>query len=225
MDGRKITVLIVDDHGVFRTGLRTLLATMPEIDILGEASNGQEMCEKAIELRPDVIITDIEMPVMSGAEATKELCKKIPYCRVLVITVDTKEETVLRMIEAGAMGYILKNAEPQEIRDAISAVDVYKPYFCKTVTQMLTEIVSRHLKFPRQEVVFSDREKEIIQLICDEYTSKAIAFTLNLSKRTIEGHRTRIMDKIGAKSVAGVIAYAIENRIYKKGDKGTGDRG
>ncbi len=220
MDSRIVTVLIVDDHGVFRTGLRTLLGGMPEISIVGEAANGKEMYEKGMELRPDVIVTDVELPVMTGVEATRELCKRIPYCRVLVLTVDAKEETVLRMLEAGAMGYILKNAEPQEIRDAICTVDLYKPYFCKPVTQMLTQIVSRHLKFPpKPEVIFSEREKEIIKLICDEYTSKAIAFTLNLSKRTIEGHRTRIMDKIGAKSVAGVIAYAIERGIYKKDDR------
>jgi two-component system response regulator NreC len=212
-----ITVLIVDDHGVFRTGLKTLLAGVPRIQVLGEAVNGREMVEKALQLLPDVIITDVDMPVMTGIEATKELCKKIPYCRVLVLSVDAKEETVLKMIEAGAMGYILKNAEPDEIRDAIYMVNLYKPFFCKLITQMLTEIVSRHLKFPpRPEVVFSEREKEIIKLICDEYTSKAIAFTLNLSKRTIEGHRTRIMDKISAKSVAGVIAYAFEKGIYKK---------
>lgn len=215
-----ISVLIADDHALFRTGLRTLLAGIPGIAVVGEAVNGQEMVEMGLLLKPDVIITDVEMPIMSGAEATRVLCKKIPYCRVLVLSVHTKEDVVLKMIEAGAMGYILKNAEPLEIQEAIFVVEQYKPFFCKLVTKMLTEIVSRHLKFPpKAPIFFSERETEIIKLICDEYTSKAIAFTLNLSKRTIEGHRTRIMDKIGAKSVAGVIAFAYESGIYKKEEK------
>ncbi len=220
MEDDAINVLIADDHALFRSGLITLLSGIPGVTVVGEASNGQELVEKALLLQPDVIITDVDMPVMNGAEATRILVKKIAYCRILVLSAHTSQETVLKMIEAGAMGYLLKNAEVDEIREAIRVINEYRPFFCKMVTKMLTEIVSRHLKFPLKEpVVFSERETEIIKLMCEEYTSKAIAFTLNLSKRTIEGHRTRIMDKIGAKSIAGVIAFAYENGIYKKDEK------
>ncbi len=217
MEEKTITVFIADDLTVFRTGLRTLLATIPHIQVVGEAGNGQEMIDKVLELLPDVIITDVEMTELSGIQATKELCNRIPYCRILALSAHAREETVLRMIEAGALGYILKNSDADEIREAIYTLHIYKPYFCKRVTEMLTQIVSRHLKMPPKAAVsFTERETEIIRLICDQYTSKAIAHTLNLSKRTIEGHRTRIMDKIGAKSVAGVIAFAFENGMYKK---------
>jgi DNA-binding NarL/FixJ family response regulator len=218
MERRNITVLIADDHQVFRTGLKTFLSGCPDFTVIGEAGDGQELVQLALELKPNVIITDIDMPVMSGIQAIKELCKHISYCRVLALSVHAMEDTVIRAIDAGAMGYILKSSETEEIKEAIYTLDNYKPYFCKTVSEMLTAIISRRFKVPaKTPVFFTDREIEIIKLICAEYTSKSIAYTLNLSKRTIEGHRTRIMDKIGAKSVAGLIAYAYETGIYKKG--------
>ena len=217
MERRNITVLIADDHQVFRAGLIAFLSGCPEFSVIGEAANGQDLLQMAIKLLPNIIITDIDMPLMNGIQATKELCKRIPYCRVLALSVHATEETVIKAIDAGVMGYILKSSDTSEIKEAIYTLDNYKPYFCKSVSEMLTAIISRRFKVPaKAPVFFTDREIEIIKLICAEQTSKAIAYSLNLSKRTIEGHRTRIMDKIGAKSVAGIIAYAYETGIYKK---------
>ena len=217
MERRNITVLIADDHQVFRAGLIAFLSGYPDFSVIGEAANGQDLLQMAIKLLPNIIITDIDMPLMNGIQATKELCKRIPCCRVLALSVDATEETVIKAIDAGVMGYILKSSDTSEIREAIYTLDNYKPYFCKSVSEMLTAIISRRFKVPaKTPFFFTDREIEIIKLICAEQTSKAIAYSLNLSKRTIEGHRTRIMDKIGAKSVAGIIAYAYETGIYKK---------
>ncbi|MES2331765.1 MAG: response regulator transcription factor [Bacteroidota bacterium] len=216
MERRNIRILIADDHILYRNGLRNLLTQVRNVEVIGEAANGQELVRRSIELTPDVILTDIGMPVMDGVLATKEIARRKLGCRVIVLSAHGKEEPILKMLEAGALGYVLKSAETEEISEAIRTVYNHKPYFCREITEKLTEIVSRNYQMPPQaDLSFTDREKEIMKLICREYTSKEIAITLNLSKRTVEGHRTRIMDKIGAKSIAGIITYALERGIYK----------
>lgn len=217
MENKCIKVLIADDHGVFRTGLRVLLSQLRNVEVIGEAVNGQELVRRTSELSPDVILTDIGMPIMDGIAATRELCRRKTGSRVIVLSAHDREEPILQMLEAGALGYVLKSADTLEISEAISTVYHHKPYFCKEVTDRLTEIVSRNYQSPvRSDAHFTDREKEIMRLICNEFTSKEIAYSLHLSKRTVEGHRTRIMDKIGAKSIAGIITYSVERGIYKK---------
>ncbi|MCK9404143.1 MAG: response regulator transcription factor [Chitinophagaceae bacterium] len=218
MEKKNIRVLIADDHCLFRTGLRTLLAQVKNLEIVGEAINGQDLIRRSIELSPDVILTDINMPVMDGIMATRELVRRKINNRVIVLSAYGKEEPILQMLEAGALGYILKTADTAEISEAIYTVYQHKPYFCKEISERLTEIVSRNYLLPhKSELFFSEREKDIMRLICREYTSKEIAYSLHLSKRTVEGHRTRIMDKIGAKSIAGIITYALEKEIYQRG--------
>ena len=217
MEKRNIKVMIADDHSVFRAGLRVLLSQIRNIEVVGEAGNGQELVRRSAELSPDVILTDISMPVMDGIAATKELCRRKTGSRVIVLSAHGGEEPILQMLEAGALGYLLKSADSIEISEAISTVYNHKPYFCKGITERLTEIVSKNYQSPaKTEANFTDREKDIMRLICNEFTSKEIAYTLHLSKRTVEGHRTRIMDKIGAKSIAGIITYSVEKGIYKK---------
>lgn len=220
MEKKTIKLMIADDHSLYRSGLRTLLNQLKHIQVVGEASDGQDLVNKSMDLSPDIILTDIGMPLMDGICATKEIIRRKSGSRVIVISAYGKEEPILRMLEAGALGYILKTADTDEISEAIDTVYQYKPYFCREITEKLTEIVSKNYQLPiRDETSFSDREKEIMQLICKEYTSKEIAYTLHLSKRTVEGHRTRIMDKIGAKSIAGIITYSVESGIYKKPQK------
>ncbi|MBV9986764.1 MAG: response regulator transcription factor [Chitinophagaceae bacterium] len=214
MEKASIRVLIADDHGVFRTGLKVLLSQFKNVHVVGEAGNGQELVRRSAELSPDVILTDIAMPVMDGIAATRELVRRKFPSRVIVLSAHGREEPLLQMLEAGALGYLLKSADSVEISEAISTVYHQKPYFCREITERLTEIVSRNYQSPvRAPVSFTDREKEIIRLICHEATSKEIAHALHLSKRTVEGHRTRIMDKVGAKSIAGVILYAVEKGL------------
>lgn len=217
MESRNIRVVIADDHSLFRTGLKTLLSQVRNVEIVGEAVNGQELIRRSIELSPDVILTDIGMPVMDGVIATKELARRKISNRVIVLSAYGKEEPVLQMLEAGALGYLLKTADTDEISEAINTVYRHKPYFCREITERLTDIVAKSYQMPiRVDVAFTEREKDIIRLICKEYTSKEIAYTLNLSKRTVEGHRTRIMDKVGARGIAGVITYALDKGIYRK---------
>jgi DNA-binding NarL/FixJ family response regulator len=217
MEKRNIKVIIADDHGIFRTGLRILLSQIRNVEVVGEAGNGQELVRRSAELLPDIVFTDIGMPVMDGIAATKELIRRKMGSRVIVLSAHGREEPILQMLEAGALGYVLKSADSEEISEAISTVYQHKPYFCREITERLTEIVAKNYQSPiKTDLSFTVREKEIMQLICHEYTSKEIAYTLHLSKRTVEGHRTRIMDKIGAKSIAGIITYSVEKGIYKK---------
>lgn len=211
---RSIRVVIADDHCLFRNGLRNLLSQIRHIEVIGEAMNGQELVRRSVELSPDIILTDINMPLMDGIMATREIARRRPGTGVIVLSAYNKEEPILRMLEAGALGYVLKSADNEEISEAISTVSEHKPYFCKEVTEKLTEIVSRNYQLPPDaDLHFTDREKEIMRLICREFTSKEIAYSLSLSKRTVEGHRTRIMDKVGAKSIAGIITYAFRSGI------------
>jgi DNA-binding NarL/FixJ family response regulator len=217
MEKRAIRLLIADDHLLYRNGLRDLLKQIKNVEMIGEAANGQELIRRAVELSPDVILTDISMPIMDGIAATKELIRRKICCRIVVLSAHSREELILKVLEAGALGYVLKSAETEEIAEAISTVYHHKPYFCREITEKLTEIVTKNYQMPTQaDIHFTDREKEIMRLICRECTSKEIAYTLNLSKRTVEGHRTRIMDKIGAKSIAGIITYALGRGIYRR---------
>lgn len=212
-----IRIVIADDHAVFRAGLRTFLEKFVDCKIVGETNNGEDLVEMVRSLVPDVIVTDIDMPRKSGIDAATDICKFNPSSRILILSVHASQQHIINMVDAGALGYILKSSDAEEIVEAIRTLAQHKPYFCKVATEKLTEIISRQLKVGTKETIhLSAREKEIIVLICAEYTSKAIAHTLHLSKRTVEGHRTRIMDKIGAKSVAGIITYAIENGIYTR---------
>ncbi len=211
-----IKVLIADDQQVFRKGLSALLNEMPGIELLGEAGNGAELIEKSLLLKPNVIVTDIKMPILDGVSATRELLKHIPACKVIALSAYANDQLILQMLESGAIGYLLKSAEAIEIKEAIEMVNLHKPYFCKEITQKLTEIVAKNYKLPDKSTAsFTERELEIIRLICNEFTSKEIAGQLHLSKRTVEGHRTRILEKIGAKSIAGIITYALSVGIYK----------
>ena len=214
---KSIKVLIADDQQVFRTGLSAIIKEMKGIELLGEASNGAVLIEKALTLHPDVIITDIKMPVLDGVSATKELNKQLPNSKVIALSAYAKDDLILHMLESGAIGYLVKTADAQEIQEAIETVNQHKPYFCKEITQILTEIVARNYKLPQKSsATFTERELEIIRLICKEFTSKEIAGQLHLSKRTVEGHRTRILEKMSVKSIAGLITYAIDEGIYKK---------
>lgn len=215
MQQSPIRIVMADDHAVFRAGLRTYLGKFPDCKVVGETNNGEDLVEMVRSLAPDVVITDIDMPRKNGIDAATEICKYNPSSRVLIISVHASQHHIVNMVDAGALGYILKSSDAEEIVEAIRTLSKHKPYFCKVATEKLTEIISKQLRVGQKEPIhLSGREKEIIRLICEEYTSKAIAYTLHLSKRTVEGHRTRIMDKIGAKSVAGIITFAIENGIY-----------
>ncbi|MCW3074975.1 MAG: LuxR family transcriptional regulator [Flaviaesturariibacter sp.] len=213
-----LRVVIADDHEIFRDGFRVMLKKQKGIELVGEAANGEELLERTASLQPDVVITDIRMPVMDGVTATKLLQRRFPTIGVIALSMFDEENLIVDMMEAGAKGYLLKNAHKEEIVDAINSVHNGKIYFCKHTSKKLIGLFgeSNYNPFKRKmDSELSEQELLIISLICREYSSKEIAVRLQLSPRTVESYRQELLNKIGARNVAGLVIYAIKNSIYR----------
>ncbi|TMI87326.1 MAG: response regulator transcription factor [Bacteroidetes bacterium] len=213
-----IRLVIADDHEIFREGLESLFNKQKEIELAGEAINGKQLLEQAERLLPDVILTDIKMPVIDGIEATKILTEKFPQIGIIALSMFEDENLIVEMLEAGAKGYLMKNAHKHEIIAAINAVYNQESYFCNHTTMKLAKLIGKSRFNPFKEPIkpgFTEKEREMIKLICQEFSNKEIATTLHQSPRTIEGYREKILEKTKAKNTAGIVIYAIKNGIYK----------
>lgn len=218
----RIRLLIADDHEIFRDGFRLLFRNEPDITICGEAADGKELIAKVHALRPDVVATDIQMPSMSGIEATRYIKANFPETKVIALAMFNEISDVSDMLSAGAQGFLLKNTEKEDIIEAIRTVHDNKSYFCHDTREKITRIIRLRIFKKKQvlsQVAFSERELQIIRLICQEYSTKQIAGELKLSDRTIDWHRENIMQKTGAKTLAGIIVYALTNDIYEHHDE------
>lgn len=208
--------MIADDHVIFRKGLKKILETIPQLNLIGEAENGLDLLSGVSRLRPDVILVDVCMPIMDGVMATRELCKRYTSPKIIALSVFGQETHIMEMLEAGAIGYVMKSAGRREIVEAIESVFDNRPYFCTESSKQITDLIEKYQSGYRNHlVVFTEREKDIIHLICQGCTSKEVASSLFISQRTVEGHRTRIMQKMRVKSIAGLVAYACEKGLYK----------
>jgi len=213
-----IRVVIADDHEIFREGLQGLIKKQPDMEFVGEAENGKRLIEVTEETVPDVILTDIKMPVVDGIEAAQVISKKFPQVSIIALSMFDDENLIVDMLEAGAKGYLIKNAHKQEIVAAIKTVYLQEFYFCNHSSMKLAKLIGKsrfnfHKDFPRPE--FSDNEKEVVRMICEELSTKEIASKLNLSSRTIDGYRERILEKMNVKNSAGIAVYAIKHGLYK----------
>jgi len=209
----KINVLIVDDHPVVRRGLWSCLDANPDLKVIGEAVNGEEAITKISELNPDVVLMDIAMPQMDGLEVTERLHKDMPEVKVLILTVQNSRESVLRMIRAGARGYILKDAPPDELVRAIQTVNNGEAFFSPPVARIALNQYVSELDQTDPLSRLSDREREVLVLIASGRSNKEIASALGIGVRTIETHRERIMRKLEIRSVAGLTKFAIANGL------------
>lgn len=213
-----IRIILADDHEIFRDGFKAMIKKQPSVDIIGEAANGEELVELTRKLKPDVVVTDIKMPKMDGLQATKILSEEFPDMGIVALSMIDEETLIVDMMEAGAKGYLLKNAHKNEIVEAIKSVNEGSIYYCDGASAKLTRMIAKSDKIPfnkkGSKPDLSQKEIDVILLICQEKTNKEIADELHLSIRTIEGYRDRIFEKIGAKNSAGVVIYAIRNRIY-----------
>ena len=212
----RIGVLIVDDHHLVRAGLVALIQNEPDMEVVGEASDGREAVEKAARLTPQVVLMDISMPGMDGIEATRRIRQTELSPRVLVLTQYDHEEYVRRVVQSGASGYILKSSVAEDLRRAIRAVAGGEQYFAPSVSKLMIESYVRTTTGQggqKSTIELTPRETEILQLIVDGHTNQQIAKKLHISVRTVEFHRANLTEKIGVRDTAGLVKYAIQKRI------------
>lgn len=211
-----IRVVVADDHGVVRKGLRLVLSEDPEIEIVGEACDGEEAVAMAESLAPDVMILDVAMPKRNGILAAAQIARSSPKIGLIMLSMYSDEEYLMRAISAGAKGYLLKDSAEPDLISAIRTVAAGKPFFSAVLNEALVadyvrKIHSQGLQDPYDSL--TDREKEVLQLLAHAKTSKEIAAQLHLSLHTVETHRTNLMQKLGLHSAAEVVLYAARKKL------------
>src|SRR5213593_203698 len=215
----KTTLLLADDHTVVRQGLRALLQAEPDIQIAGEADTGRQAVQLAKSLKPDVVVMDIAMPGLNGLEATRQILKLAPNTRVLILSSYSDDEYVHQSTEAGAAGYLLKQAAVTDLVKAIREVKsghaIYSPAISRRLVQRYRETLRRGVPVKKRTDVLTSRETEVLQLIAEGKANKQIAAELGLSIKTIEKHRQQLMNKLGIHDIAGLTRYAIAKGIIE----------
>ena len=212
----RIRVLLADDHTLFRKGIRTILDQMPDVEVAGEAANGQEAVDLARELVPDVILMDIKMPLLSGIEATRHVVKENPHIGVILVTMFDDPESAFAGMRAGARGYVLKEAEPQELRRAIDAAQRCEVMLCPIIAKKVLEHVGREVK-PREPGLpyeqLTQRELEVLQLAAEGLSNKEIAARLVISEKTAKNHIANIFSKLQVNDRTQAILYALRKGL------------
>ncbi len=212
---KNIKVVIVDDHTLFRDGLKLILSNSEGIHVVGEAADGKEFINQVDSFEDVTVLMDIEMPVMNGIETTRLAVERNPAIKIIALTMFEEYEYYYQMIEAGAKGFLLKNSEMDEVIQAIKEVNKGGNYFSKelllTIVQNMSELKSSHNKTDN----LSEREIEVLHLICKGFSNQEIADKLFLSKRTVDKHRANILEKTGSRNTASMVMYAIKNKIIR----------
>jgi len=212
-----IKVVLADDHEIFRDGMKLMLSKLPSVTLAGDASNGRELVKLVDDVKPDIVITDIKMPLMDGVEATKYITQHHPDIGVIALSMFDEISLIVEMLEAGASGYLVKDCDKAEIKEAIERVYQKEQYYCRHTGNKLMQVMARNARKENNKYTapsLSDKEKEIIQLICEQYTTKEIGEKLFMSPRTVEGYRLKILEKLDAKNTVGIVIAAIKYGLY-----------
>lgn len=211
-----IKVAIADDHKIFRKGVILSLRQYGNIKFVLEAENGQELIDQVAEADPDVILMDLKMPVKDGIETTKHINKFFPKIRILILTMYEDERFVGHLMDSGANGYLLKSTEPEEIKQGITDVMQNGFYLNNFVNRVLIKKNYAKQKFNpnlNSELIISDREKEVLTLVCMEHTAQEIAKRMEISARTVEAIKDRLMERFGVKNSVGLVFFAMKNSL------------
>ena len=205
-------VLIADDHGIVRSGVKLLLDRQPDIEVVAEADDGVEAVEKTIELHPDVAILDVSMPRMTGLQATHEIKQQAPDTQVLILSMHDDERYLFEALRAGAAGYVLKRAADQDLVDAVRAAGRGEPFLTASAQQTLIRDFLDRDSEPQE---LTPREQEVVKLIAEAHTNKEIAEILHLSEKTVESHRARVLQKLGMRDRVELVRYAIRRGLVE----------
>jgi len=209
-----IRVLLVDDHLLVRMGMRTLLNAVPGITVIGDTGDGRSALESVATLAPNIVLMDISMPELNGLEATTRIAKDYPLSRVIILSMHAHEEYVLQALRAGAAGYLVKNAAPEELELAIRAVARGETYLSPAISRhVVEELLGGGNKSANPVDALTPRQREILQLIAEGQSTKQIAATLSVSIKTIESHRAQLMERLDIRDVAGLVRFAIRHGV------------
>ena len=214
----RLRILLADDHTVVRQGLRKVLEDRPDWDVVAEAGDGREAVRQAEELKPDVAIIDVAMPLLNGIETTRQIARKAPATRILVLSMHSDEAYVNQILKAGATGYLLKDSADVDLLQAVEAVSKGKSFFSPAIAKVMLDDYVRQLAdkgiTDRYESL-SEREREIFQLIAEGKANKEMAALLSISTSTVETHRARIMEKLDLHSAAEIVLYAVRRGVIR----------
>ncbi|SFF50452.1 response regulator [Sunxiuqinia elliptica] len=215
MNNRQYQIILVDDHTLFRNGLRILLNNQQEYTICAEAANGEEFLELLDKQRPDLVLLDIDMPVMDGIEAANRALKKYPELKIITLSMYGEEDYYYKMVDAGVKGFLLKNSDINEVKAAMQTVLEGGSYFSSELLQNLVSSLRSKSQQHEKQNVLSERETEILILICQGFSNQEIADQLFISKRTVDKHRSNILEKSESKNTAQLVMYAIKNQLVE----------
>lgn len=210
----KIRIIIADDHQLFRNGLKILLNAFPEFEVTGEASNGEEFLKVIKDNCSDVALMDINMPEMDGIEATRKGLKICPDINIIALSMYGEEEYYYKMVDAGAKGFLLKDSDISEVKEAIITVKKGGSYFSQELLYHVIQKI-KHRELESKSANLSKREKEILLKICEGLSNQEIANTLFISKRTVDKHRANLLGKTNSKNTASLILFAIRNKLIE----------
>jgi DNA-binding NarL/FixJ family response regulator len=213
-----IRIVITDDHQLFRVGIANLLSGSPQIEIVGQAENGQEAIEKAKLLKPDIVIMDLTLPVINGVDATRILYNELPEVRILILSMHADKKYIKDALEAGAYGYLFKDCTYDQLIEAINTVYQGKKYLGDKITEVLIQdYLNKKEEIPFNSSELSDRESEILKLLAEGKTTRVISEKLFISVKTVGTHKQNILEKLNLKSSADLIKYAIRKGIVSIG--------
>jgi two-component system response regulator NreC len=212
----KLRILLGDDHTVVRQGLRKILESQPDWEVVGEAADGRETVAQTLELKPDVAVIDIAMPLLNGIEATRQIVRRLPDIAVLILSMHSDEAFITPALQAGARGYVLKDSADTELIRGVTAVAAGKSFFSPAAAKVMLDDYLRHLAskgiVDRYEAL-SEREREIFQLIAEGRSNKEVAELLSISVATVETHRAHILQKLDVHSTAELVLYAVRRGV------------
>jgi DNA-binding NarL/FixJ family response regulator len=211
MQQRTARILLADDHAVVRKGFRLIIQSQPDMDVVGEASNGHEAVLLVGQLKPDVIVMDVTMPEMNGIEATRRITEASPHTRVLALSMHKESVYVREILRAGAKGYLLKDSADSDLLSAIRSVSRGDGYLSPGVSEAVLSDYRRHVTNPVD--LLTSREREVLQMIAEGKTNKEIANSLNLSVYTVEAHRGRVMEKLNLHNTGDMVRFALRNGL------------